>query len=106
MPVSSLLSAMVSPRPPPRLPIVVVLLALDASMARAGCNIIPSATTTYRGALGATNRPYAGPGDFVEVGVEPGRCDALSRGFAAAGDDHVVTPVFKPAGFPARVAFL
>ena len=51
-----------------------------------------------RGALGATNKPYAGPGDFVEVGLEPGHCDALSLGFGPAGDDHVVSVVFTPPG--------
>jgi len=33
----------------------------------ASCNLIPSATTTFRGALGGTDRPFASPGEFVEV---------------------------------------
>src|SRR4051794_6414764 len=62
-------------RPIWKLGCAVLLFAgvLAASDADAGCNIIPSATQTFRGALGSTNRPFAGPGDFVEVGVEPGR---------------------------------
>ncbi len=76
------------------------------SDAQAGCNIIPSATQTFRGALGSTNRPFAGPGDFVEVGVEPAHCDPTSAGLGPAGDDHVVSVVFKPTGGPARVVFL
>lgn len=79
---------------------------LAASDADAGCNIIPSATQSFRGALGSANRPFAGPGDFVELGVEPGRCDAASAGFGPAGDDHVVSVVFKPEAAPARVVFV
>src|SRR5206468_3347059 len=60
----------------------------------------------FRGALGATNRPFAAPGDFVEVAVDQARCDTGSPGFAADGADHVVTIVFKPTGGQARVVFL
>src|SRR5882724_1341455 len=74
--------------------------------AHAACNLIPSASKTFRGALGATNRPFAAPGDFVEVAVDPSRCDTGSSGFAADGEDHVVTIVFKPTGGQARVVFL
>ena len=74
--------------------------------AGAACNLIPSAAKTFRGAIGATNRPFAAPGDFVEVGVEPGRCDAESPGIASAGDDAVVSVVFKPAGYQSRVVFI
>ncbi len=74
--------------------------------ARAACNLIPSASKTFRGALGATNRPFAAPGDFVEVAVDTIRCDTVSAGFAAAGADHVVTLVFKPTGGQARVVVL
>src|SRR5262249_41884459 len=80
-----------------------VLLGHDA---HAACNLIPSAAKTFRGALGATNRPFAGPGDFVEVAVDPTRCDAASPGFGADGSDHVVTIVFTPSGGQARVVFL
>src|SRR5439155_1274940 len=60
----------------------------------------------FRSALGATNRPFAAPGDFVEVAVDQARCDTGSPGFAADGADHVVTIVFKPTGGQARVVFL
>ncbi len=86
--------------------LVLVAPVLVAERAHAGCNLIPSAEQTLRGPLGATNKPYAGPGDFVEVGLAPGRCDALSLGFGAEGDDHVVSVVFTPTGGPARVVFL
>jgi len=74
--------------------------------AHAACNLIPSASKTFRGALGATNRPFAAPGDFVEVAVDTARCDTGSSGFAADGADHVVTLVFKPTGGQARVVAL
>jgi len=74
--------------------------------AEAACNLIPSASKTFRGALGATNRPFAAPGDFVEVAVDSSRCDSGSSGFAADGADHVVTLVFKPTGGQPRVVFL
>ena len=87
--------------------IILVALVVSPRAAGAGCNLIPSASRTYRGALGALNKPYAAPGDFVEVGVEPARCDdARSPGFGSDGGDDVVTVVFKPAGNPTRVVFL
>ena len=88
----------------------VVLTLLVGSFAgreaQAACNLIPSASKTFRGALGATNRPFAAPGDFVEVAVDQARCDTGSPGFAADGADHVVTIVFEPTGGQARVVFL
>jgi len=93
----------------PFFPLTLVMLLASASTpssSHAACNLIPSAAQTFRGALGSINRPFAGPGDFVEIGVEPGRCDTTALGFGADGDDHVVTVVFTPAGAPPRVAFL
>ncbi len=79
---------------------------LGGREAGAACNLIPSAAKTFRGALGGTNKPFAAPGDFVEVSAEPGRCDAISPGITSAAEDHVVTVVFKPAGYQPRVVFL
>jgi hypothetical protein len=62
----------------------------------AACNLIPSASKTFRSALGDTNRPFAAPGDFVEVGASPARCAGASPGFSALPDDHVVTVLFTP----------
>jgi hypothetical protein len=42
--------------------LALVVPVLVAARAHAGCNLIPSAEITARGALGATNKPYAGPG--------------------------------------------
>ncbi len=83
-----------------------VVQAPSLRPAHAGCNLIPSTQQVFRGDLGATNKPFAGPGDFVEVGLEPARCDALSPGFGIAGDDHVVSVIFKPTGGTPRVVFL
>lgn len=75
--------------------------------AYAACNLIPSASKTFRGTLGDVNRPFAAPGDFVEVGASSARCAATSPGFSADVDEQIVTVVFKPPGNGARrVAFI
>jgi len=65
--------------------------ALPAGDARAACNLIPQAQTLFRGALGSTDRPFAAPGDFVELDVRQTLCDVASADFGALADDHVVT---------------
>ena len=81
--------------------------AAAARSADACCNVIPSATTTFRATLGGVDRPFAAPGDFVEVGVEPGRCDVASLGLAATAAEHVVTLAFTPpADGPRRLVVL
>jgi Tol biopolymer transport system component len=73
----------------------------------AACNLIPSAVQSFRSTLGATNKPYAAPGDFVEVSVRPSGCDAASPGLQPAAADHVVSLIFTPPlGGPRRVVFL
>jgi Tol biopolymer transport system component len=64
--------------------------------AGAACNLIPSAIQTFRSTLGSTNKPFAAPGDFVEVGVRPAVCDVASPGLQPAATDHDVTVVFTP----------
>lgn len=55
--------------PPPRgrFPLVVILVVATAlagaTSARAGCNQIPGPVSSFRGALGLVDRPFAGPGD-------------------------------------------
>lgn len=77
-------------------------IALAASDARAMCNVIPAATQDFRAALGSVNRPFAGPGEFVEIRVRPAICDSASTGFVdvdrdgSKSDDHVVTVLFVP----------
>src|SRR5690349_4290154 len=70
---------------------------LHVRRADAACNLIPSAAKTFRSSLGATNRPFAAPGDFVEVSVDPFDCDAASPGLALDPLQEVVTIVYTPA---------
>ena len=75
----------------------VVAGLLGAREVRAACNVIPQAARSFRGAVGKTNRPFAGPDEFVQVLVQPSGCDQESPGFTSFdADDYVVTIVFKP----------
>jgi Tol biopolymer transport system component len=67
---------------------------IDASSqhADAACNLIPGTVRTYDSQLGATNRPFAAPGEDLEIKLR--NCDE-SPGFLPSGDQHVVTIVFK-----------
>src|SRR6266404_433746 len=71
-----------------RYPVRIILTAFVAglaalagsSAAHAGCNLLPQAQPIFRGALGTLDRPFAGPGDFVELHVRPTICDRTSPG--------------------------
>jgi hypothetical protein len=76
-----------------------LLCALAVWEAHGSCDILPSPALTFRSTLGATDRPFAGPGDVVTVVLDP-RCDGPSPGFDAGSDDHVVTIVFRPPSGP------
>jgi Tol biopolymer transport system component len=92
---------------PVALTVVLAALVLTGRAAWSACNLIPSATQSFRSSLGATNKPFAAPGDYVEVGVDPAACDVTSPGLGALPDDHIVTVAFTPAqGGTRRVAFL
>ncbi|HYD49058.1 MAG TPA: hypothetical protein VEB21_11950, partial [Terriglobales bacterium] len=70
--------------------------------ARASCNQIPGTVEVFRGAVGSTNRPFAGPGDFVEL--RPSGC-GFGAPFDAAAEEYVVSVVFTPpAGRASLVA--
>jgi len=79
---------------------------LAPGAARAMCNVIPAATQDFRAALGSANRPFAGPGEWVELRVRTAVCDSESTGFAnvngigTASDDYVVTILFVPPDPP------
>jgi Tol biopolymer transport system component len=79
-----------------------VLLVLPGPLAHACCNLIPSAEQTFRGALGTVDRPFASPGQIVELRVRPAVCDAASPGFSASAPDpgaaYAVSVVFTPPG--------
>jgi len=48
-----------------------VMHALTGVDVGAMCNVIPAATTDFRSAVGSTNRPFAMPGDLIEIRVGP-----------------------------------
>jgi len=80
-----------------------IALALQAGRAHAVCDVIPGTQRTFRGALGVVDRPFARPGDPVELRLDP-VCHGASAGFSAAASDHVVTVLFRPpAGPPSAV---
>ena len=70
--------------------------------AAASCNQIPGTVEIFRGASGSVNRPFAGPGEFIEL--RPGLvCHPGTAGFEAASDDHVISLVFTPTVGPSRL---
>src|SRR5438876_10283440 len=71
---------------------VVTVAALSGPReARSACNVIPQAERAFRGDLGSTNRPFAGPGEFVQVRLQPTGCDVGSAGFTStAAADYAV----------------
>jgi len=78
--------------------LVVVLGALGAPRspreAGAACNIVPAAKVSFRGFAGSVDRPFAKPGDWIEVSLA-GEC-ARSPGFGGDPSDLVVLLVFAP----------
>jgi len=64
------------------------------TVGRAACDVIPGAATAFPSARGASDRPFAGPGDFVELS-EALECGD-EGGDLVAGAEYVVTVVFKP----------
>jgi hypothetical protein len=79
-------------------------IASDPRPTHAACNLIPGTAKTFNGALGALNRPYAGPGERLEVRLRG--CDAGSPGFQPDGGDHVVTLIFAAPDGTRRVVAL
>ncbi len=68
----------------------------------ASCNLIPQTTQTFDSVLGATNRPFAGPNEPIELHVRP--CDTSSAGISATATDQLVTVLFTPNGGATRNA--
>lgn len=78
--------------------------AFPARPAAASCNQIPGTVGVFRGASGSANRPFAGPGDFVELRAGTA-CHPDTTPFAADRAAHVVSIVFTPpAGRASLVA--
>jgi Tol biopolymer transport system component len=85
-------------RRPRRGALLTALLAIalvTQSRAHAACNIIPGTTRAFRGTLGVTDRPFAGPGAFVDLTLDPS-CHSASPGLASTPAEQVVTVVFTP----------
>ena len=82
---------------------VATVSATATRPASAACNLIPGTAKTFNAALGATNRPYAAPGERLELRRR--FCDAGS-GFLADPADHVVTFAFKPSPGATRIVVL
>ena len=83
---------------------LVVPLLTTARRADAACNLIPGTAKSYDSIVGAANRPFAAPGELLELRMRP--CDVASPGFLPTGDDQVVTVVFKAPGGTSRVVVL
>ena len=75
-----------------------------AQAVHAGCNLIPGTAKSFQGNLGATNRPFAAPGENIEINLRP--CDTGSTGLGALPANHVVTIAFQPPAGPHNVLVL
>src|SRR5262245_61390794 len=71
-------------------------VAISAVDAQAACNLIPQTAKTFDAAVGATNRPFAAPGEPLEILVRP--CDGSSPGLTSNASDVLVTVLFTPSG--------
>lgn len=89
---------------------VVIALAIGLALLsgsrpiEASCNQIPGTVNVFRSALGTVDRPFAGPGDAVEIRLSPS-CDD-SPGFAVDPAAHVVSIVFRPLNGPASLVVM
>lgn len=86
--------------------LAIALVGIRPDTARSGCDLIPQAQPIFRGSLGSLDRPFAGPGDFVELHVRPTICDQASPGLPVSVDDVVVTLLFEPINGPKRAVVL
>src|ERR1051325_304354 len=77
------------------------VLAGHAQQVAAAC--IPGTADAFRSTLAPLDRPFARPGDWLEITLDP-TCHAASPGFqdvngnGIGADDVVVTIVFTPPG--------
>ena len=77
-------------RPPPRRTVTIgvcctalAVLLFSSRRSDAVCNVIPGTTQTFRASQTTVDRPFASPGDFVELGLDP-TCYAVPREFSAS----------------------
>jgi hypothetical protein len=88
-----------------RLPFALVVLVSLAPTpeVRAACNLIPGTTLAFNAQIGATTRPYAAPGEALEIMLRG--CDAPNVLLPNASD-HLVTVVFTPPAGPKTAVVL
>jgi hypothetical protein len=65
--------------------LLVLALLLRAGSALAVCDTIPGTQRTFRGALATVDRPFARPGDTLDLRIDPG-CHGASPGFSRSAD--------------------
>jgi hypothetical protein len=81
-----------------------VAAALIARRASPSCNVIPPAIQPFRSSVGSVDRPFAGPGDWVELGSD--RC-VQTAGLPDAVDQLVMSVFFTtPDGGPVTAVIL
>jgi len=86
--------------------VLLLVGVVTASTAHAACNLIPQAQPAFRGALGTLDRPYAAPGDFVDITIRQQLCDDTSPGISFDPTQSEVTLLFTPPGEDARAVVL
>ena len=84
----------------PRLPaiLVLVLASLIAPAAvHAACEVIPGLRMQFGGPEGAADRPFAAPGEIVEISAPVcSGTDPAGSEFGSVGSDHVITLAITP----------
>ena len=73
-----------------------VLAVASVKQAYAGCNLIPGTAKTFNATLGATNRPFAAPGERLEVTLRSCDPGTLVPTPTPVPTDNVVTVIFQP----------
>lgn len=76
---------------------VAVALLWRAATAHGACAVFPEAVTTFSGSRGIVDRPFAGPGDLVDIAVGA-ECAGSGGGLGSAPADHVIVVGFRPQG--------
>jgi hypothetical protein len=72
---------------------VLATLRLLGSESHAACNIIPGTSQTFRATQTAIDRPFASPGDVVELALDP-TCYPIERTYSLDPAEQTVTVVF------------
>ncbi len=77
-------------------------VGLSGRSAQAACNLIPQTEKSFEAARGATTRPFAAPGEPLEVRLRP--CDGATPLLGPSATDNLVTVLFEPTGSGAKHA--